>query len=59
MDLDIKDIYFLKRRKLGITLQEIADYLGVHKSSLSRYETGKMNFCLAHKYQQYIDSKDK
>lgn len=55
MELSEREVYFMKRRRLGITLQEIADYLRVHKSSLSRYETGKMNFQYEQQYQEYID----
>lgn len=54
-----RDMYHLKRRKLGITLKEIADYLNVHHTSISRHETGKNNFSLAEDYYSYIDNKEK
>lgn len=57
--MDQIDIYHLKRRKLGITLKEIADYLHVHHSTISRHETGKINFSLVNEYINYIDSKEK
>jgi predicted transcriptional regulator len=52
-----RDIYHIKRRNLGITLQEIAGVLGVHHSSISRHETGKINFQYAEQYYKYIDNK--
>lgn len=56
--MELRDVYHLKRRKLGITLQEIAEYLRVHHSSISRHETGKINFSLANEYMNYIDTKE-
>jgi transcriptional regulator with XRE-family HTH domain len=58
MHLNEKEIYLIKRRRLGITLQEIADCLGVHKGTLSRYENNLINFSLADKYKKYIDNKE-
>lgn len=58
MILDEKELYFLKRRKLHITHQEIADYLGVNQSSISRYERGEINFKFANEYKNYIDNKE-
>lgn len=58
MELSEKEIYFMKRRKLGITHQELADYLGVNQSSISRYERGLINFKYAKKYKQYINDRE-
>jgi predicted transcriptional regulator len=54
-----RDLYHLKRRKLGITLKEIADFLNVHHTSISRHETGKINFSRADEYYNYIDNTEK
>jgi transcriptional regulator with XRE-family HTH domain len=59
MELNEREIYFMKRRKLHITHQEIAEYLGVNQSSISRYERGEINFRLADDYKKYIDNKEK
>jgi predicted transcriptional regulator len=59
MILNERELYFMKRRRLGITHQEIADYLGVNQSTISRYEAGKMNFKFSEKYKEYIDSIEK
>jgi transcriptional regulator with XRE-family HTH domain len=58
MELNDKEIYLIKRRRLGITLQEIADCLGVHKGTISRYENNLINFSLAEQYKKYIISKE-
>jgi transcriptional regulator with XRE-family HTH domain len=58
MKLSEKEMYLIKRRRLGITLQEIADHLGVHKCSISRYENDKLNFTLDKEYKNYIDNKE-
>jgi DNA-binding transcriptional regulator YiaG len=57
MHLETREIYFLKRRKLGITLQTIADYLNVNKSTVSRWETGKTHMPKA--YINYITDKER
>lgn len=59
MELNEREIYFMKRRKLGITHQELADFLGVNQSSISRYERGEINFRLAKDYKKYINEKEK
>lgn len=56
--MDNKDLYLLKRRKLGITHQELSQALGVSQSMISRYETGKRNFTLIKEYMDYIDKKE-
>jgi transcriptional regulator with XRE-family HTH domain len=58
MELNERELYFMKRRKLRITHQEIADFLGVNQSSISRYERGEINFQHAQEYMNYIDNKE-
>jgi predicted transcriptional regulator len=57
--MELREVYHLKRRKLGVTLQEIAAHLKVHHSSVSRHETGKINFNYAKEYMIYIDTKER
>jgi transcriptional regulator with XRE-family HTH domain len=57
MELELREMYLLKRRKLGITLQTIADCFGVHKSTVSRWETGKIP--MPNEYMSWIDHKEK
>lgn len=57
MELELREIYLLKRRKLGITLQTIADCFRVHKSTVSRWETGKIP--IPHDYMEWIDNIEK
>jgi predicted transcriptional regulator len=40
MELEEREVYFMKRRRLKIPMQEIADFLGVTQSSISRYVFG-------------------
>jgi transcriptional regulator with XRE-family HTH domain len=58
MELNKRELYFMKRRKLKITHQEIADFLGVNQSSISRYERGEINFKHEQSYRNYIDNKE-
>lgn len=54
--MELREFYHLKRRSLGITIQEIADKLKVNQSTVSRWETGKIP--IAKEYIDYIDSKE-
>jgi DNA-binding transcriptional regulator YiaG len=56
MNLETRDIYHIKRRKLGISLQTIADHFQVNKSTVSRWETGKTP--MPKGYMKYIDNKE-
>ncbi|CAM3677135.1 hypothetical protein GCM10009865_47410 [Aeromicrobium ponti] len=58
MKLEIGEIYLMKRKRLKITLDEVAAYLGCNKSSISRWENGKMKFRLEKQYMNYIDQKE-
>lgn len=55
--MELREFYLLKRRRLGITLQQIADFFGVHKSTASRWETGKLPIPEA--YMEYLNSKER
>jgi transcriptional regulator with XRE-family HTH domain len=57
MKLETRELYHLKRRKLGISLQTIADQLNVNKSTVSRWETGKTHLPID--YINYIDNIEK
>lgn len=57
--MEQREIYLIKRRRLKISMTEIAEALGVSQSMISRYETGDRNFSLANQYMEYIDSKEK
>ncbi len=56
-----KDEYFLKRRKLKISMQKIANYIGCSQSLISRYETGncQMSESKIGLYREYIDTYKK
>lgn len=59
MTQEQKDAYFLKRKKKGIRLQQIAQYLGCSASWVSRFETGVAATMAVEKmeaYRQYIDN---
>ncbi|UOE57294.1 helix-turn-helix domain-containing protein [Cytobacillus oceanisediminis] len=57
--MNIKDDYFLKRRKKKITHKELAKYIGCSQSLISRYETGECGMTKEkkEKYREYIDKK--
>lgn len=40
--MELKDIIKLRRDELGLTLQDIADYIGVSKATVQRYESGEI-----------------
>ena len=40
--MELKDLLKEKRREKGLTLQEVADAVGVNVSTLSRYERGEI-----------------
>ncbi|MBL5805352.1 helix-turn-helix domain-containing protein [Heyndrickxia sporothermodurans] len=56
--MNVKDEYFLKRRKLKISMQKIASYIGCSQSLISRYETGDcgMSDKKIEMYREYIDT---
>ncbi|UTI42436.1 helix-turn-helix transcriptional regulator [Niallia sp. RD1] len=55
--MNIKDVYFLKRRQKKISMQKIAKYIGCSQSLISRYETGDcgMSKPKIELYRKYID----
>ena len=55
MNLETYELYHIKRRKLGLSLQQIADHLKVNKSTVSRWETGKTS--MSKEYINYINTK--
>jgi DNA-binding transcriptional regulator YiaG len=57
--MEQREIYLLKRRKLGIKMIEIAECLGVNVSTISRHERGIVKFKQEKEYMKYIDSKEK
>ncbi|MBL5769270.1 helix-turn-helix transcriptional regulator [Bacillus sporothermodurans] len=59
--MNVKDEYFLKRRKLKISMQKIASYIGCSQSLISRYETGDcgMSDKKIEMYREYIDTYKK
>jgi transcriptional regulator with XRE-family HTH domain len=54
MHLETREIFLLKRRKLGLSLETIAEDLNVNKSTVSRWETGKTH--MPKKYINYINN---
>lgn len=52
-----KSDLFLMRRNKGITLRQIADYIGCSVSLLSFYERNKrhLNAAMQQKYQEFIE----
>lgn len=58
--MNIKDEYFLKRRKKKISMQEIANNIGCSQSLISRYETGDCGMSQKNieRYRSYIDQKE-
>jgi transcriptional regulator with XRE-family HTH domain len=56
VELEEREIYFMKRRRLNIPMQEIADAIGVNQSSISRYERGQINLQFEQQYRDYIDN---
>jgi transcriptional regulator with XRE-family HTH domain len=57
MHLETREIYYLKRRKLGLTLETIASDLHINKSTVSRWETGKTH--MPKEYINYISDKER
>lgn len=55
--MEVREFYLLKRRQLGIKITDIAEFLGVNASTISRFETGKIVMSKAKDYMQYIDNK--
>jgi transcriptional regulator with XRE-family HTH domain len=53
MQLETREVYLLKRRKLGITLEQVAKVFDIHKGTASRWETGKLK--MPKKYMKWID----
>ncbi|PAE12472.1 transcriptional regulator [Niallia circulans] len=55
--MNIKDVYFLKRRQKKISMQKIAKYIGCSQSLISRYETGDCGMAKEkiELYREYID----
>ncbi len=60
VEMTEKEYYIWLRSKKGISLQEVADEIGVSKVAVHYYETGKTNFRYDRekKYKQYIDNKE-
>lgn len=54
MELNQREIYQIKRKRMKITLQQVADGLNVTRATVSRWETGVLP--LPCKYKDYIDS---
>lgn len=57
MNIRNRDLYMIKRKRKGITLQILAQFVGISAASLSQYERGlinlkKENLAL---YHQFID----
>jgi transcriptional regulator with XRE-family HTH domain len=50
----VLDILILERKKAGYTLKDIADEMGLIKSSIYRFEQGDYNFTLA-KFIEYCN----
>jgi len=40
--MELKDMIKIRREELGLTLQDIADYVGVSKPTIQRYESGEI-----------------
>lgn len=40
--MELNEIITQRRKELGLTLQEVGDYLGVSKATVKRYETGEI-----------------
>lgn len=59
MNIKLRDEYWLKRRKKGISQKELAQVLNCSQSLLSRYERGEcgMKKEKIQKYREYIDKK--
>jgi DNA-binding transcriptional regulator YiaG len=56
MYLKTRELYHIKRRQLGISLQTIAEHFQVNKSTVSRWETGKTH--MPKEYINYIDNTE-
>ena len=61
MQLNEREVYAMKRRRLRISMAEIAREIGCSKQLISFYELGDcgMREELIRAYQSYIDSKQK
>jgi hypothetical protein len=57
--VELREFYLLKRRQLGIKMIDIAEYLGVNVSTISRHERGLVKFRKEKEYMEYIDNKAK
>ncbi|MGE7217148.1 helix-turn-helix domain-containing protein [Priestia koreensis] len=59
MKLNLREEFFLKRKRKKITAIELAKYIGCSQSLISRYETGNcgMNKQYIQKYREYINQK--
>lgn len=59
MNIKLRDEYHLLRRKKGIKLKELAEYVGCSIALLSKYESGKsgMKKEKVELYREYIDNK--
>ncbi|ODG93719.1 hypothetical protein BED47_00685 [Gottfriedia luciferensis] len=59
VNISLREIYWIKRKRLKITTQEIADAIGVNRTNISRYENNKSDLRKAAQYRAYIDKVEK
>jgi len=59
MEMDDQSYLRMRRKKLKLKLQDVADYLEVSKAAVSMYECYKFNFSKAkvQKYYEFIEIK--
>ncbi|QKE71861.1 hypothetical protein HPK19_03155 [Arthrobacter citreus] len=58
-NLTLREIYWIRCKRLKITTQEIVDAIGVNRANISRYENGKSDLRKAVQYRAYIDKVEK
>lgn len=60
MKMDDQSYLRMKRKKLLIHLQDVADYIGISKNALSMFECYKMNLKKSNlqKYYEFIQLND-
>lgn len=57
VEMTKKDYYIWLRKKKKISMQEIADHLGISKVAVHYYETGQTKeFSKLQEYQEFIDN---
>ena len=56
-ELREREYYTLWRKRNGVTLKEVASYIGVYDSTISRWERGIFNFAdgKERKYDEFIE----